>query len=114
MFYFIEIDESKGDEGYHLNDEKSHEAGYDAFITGVVFLSMSHYLGKLLISGYNLSNNTITGGSAKAPYIILYYFLKFIKNMYHKITKFFFSIIPVIFQVNWIKVINVFCRILTY
>ncbi|KAL1453030.1 hypothetical protein WDU94_007206 [Cyamophila willieti] len=30
--------------GYSISNEKSHEAGYDAYITGLVFLSLSHYL----------------------------------------------------------------------
>uniref|UniRef100_A0A8D8RCG3 Poly(A)-specific ribonuclease PARN n=1 Tax=Cacopsylla melanoneura TaxID=428564 RepID=A0A8D8RCG3_9HEMI len=30
--------------GYSISNEKYHEAGYDAYITGLVFLSLSHYL----------------------------------------------------------------------
>ena len=30
---------------YGENDEKSHEAGYDAYITGLAFISMTNYLG---------------------------------------------------------------------
>lgn len=33
--------------GYDLNDNKCHEAGYDAFITGVCFLGLCQYLGTL-------------------------------------------------------------------
>ncbi|KAI4456572.1 poly a -specific ribonuclease/target of egr1 member 1 [Holotrichia oblita] len=32
--------------GYSLSDRKEHEAGYDAYITGVCFLSMWQYLGQ--------------------------------------------------------------------
>lgn len=31
---------------YELADEKSHEAGYDAFITGVCFIGLCQYLGQ--------------------------------------------------------------------
>nr|XP_023028571.1 poly(A)-specific ribonuclease PARN-like [Leptinotarsa decemlineata] len=34
-----------GGQGYKVSDKKEHEAGYDAFITGVSFLSMWKYLG---------------------------------------------------------------------
>ncbi|RZB38999.1 poly(A)-specific ribonuclease PARN [Asbolus verrucosus] len=34
-------------QGYSVEDKKEHEAGYDAYITGVCFLSMWSYLGKL-------------------------------------------------------------------
>lgn len=42
--YFIEIDD--GAEGYCLSEPKEHEAGYDAYITGLSFLGMWKYLGK--------------------------------------------------------------------
>lgn len=42
-FVYLEIEENA--EGYTLNDAKEHEAGYDAFLTGVGFLTMWKYLG---------------------------------------------------------------------
>lgn len=38
----IVIDENS--QGYELNDQKEHEAGYDAFITGVCFIAMMRHL----------------------------------------------------------------------
>jgi poly(A)-specific ribonuclease len=35
-----------GGQGYAVEDLKEHEAGYDAYITGLCFLSMWNYLGK--------------------------------------------------------------------
>merc|ERR1719186_2003050 len=35
------------DRGYHLKTAKYHEAGYDAFVTGLCFIAMSHRLGSL-------------------------------------------------------------------
>lgn len=32
--------------GYTIKDEKEHEAGYDAFITGLCFLTLYDYLSK--------------------------------------------------------------------
>ncbi|KAJ8986166.1 hypothetical protein NQ317_005640 [Molorchus minor] len=40
-----EIEE--GFKGYSINDQKEHEAGYDAFITGLSFLAMWKYLGTI-------------------------------------------------------------------
>lgn len=39
----IEIEENA--EGYDLKDPKEHEAGYDAYITGLCFMAMWNYLG---------------------------------------------------------------------
>lgn len=43
MCFILEIEQ--GCMGYTLNDGKAHEAGYDAFITGVCFLAMWNHLG---------------------------------------------------------------------
>lgn len=34
-------------QGYDLQSKKEHEAGYDAYITGLSFISMWKYLGKI-------------------------------------------------------------------
>lgn len=47
MYLFLEIDIENGDCGYALKDDKQHEAGYDAFITGVCFLTMLQHLGQI-------------------------------------------------------------------
>ncbi|KAG7212022.1 hypothetical protein KM043_011217 [Ampulex compressa] len=39
--------ESVKDRSYSTMEEKSHEAGYDAYITGVCFIALSNYLGSL-------------------------------------------------------------------
>lgn len=44
MSYLLEVEQNC--EGYTLQDNKAHEAGYDAFITGVCFLALWNYLGK--------------------------------------------------------------------
>lgn len=46
---FLEIEE--GFSGYSLDNEKEHEAGYDAYITGLCLLGMWNYLG--VHSSYN-------------------------------------------------------------
>lgn len=45
--WFLEF--VQNDLSYSLNDGKEHEAGYDAYITGLSFLSMWKYLGKAFI-----------------------------------------------------------------
>lgn len=42
---FIEVEENGA--GYDMNCPKEHEAGYDAYITGLCFLAMWNNLGKL-------------------------------------------------------------------
>jgi poly(A)-specific ribonuclease len=39
--------EEPGAKGYDISDEKQHEAGFDAFITGVCFIGMAQFLGTL-------------------------------------------------------------------
>jgi len=39
--------EEEGAVGYDTTDEKHHEAGFDAFVTGVCFIGMAQYLGTL-------------------------------------------------------------------
>lgn len=47
-FVFFLVTE-EGFEGYSLDNEKEHEAGYDAYITGLCLLGMWNYLGESLI-----------------------------------------------------------------
>lgn len=42
--FFLVVTE--GFKGYNTGDEQLHEAGYDAYITGLCFLSMAKYLGR--------------------------------------------------------------------
>ncbi|KAG5879707.1 hypothetical protein JTB14_008533 [Gonioctena quinquepunctata] len=44
-FQIPEIKIEEGCQGYEVSDEKEHEAGYDAYITGVSFLSLWKFLG---------------------------------------------------------------------
>lgn len=46
--YFFVLEIENDAQGYHITDEKEHEAGYDAYITGLCFLAMWKYLGMLL------------------------------------------------------------------
>ena len=44
-FQKVAVQFDKGFSDYGDSDEKPHEAGYDAYITGLAFLSMANYLG---------------------------------------------------------------------
>ncbi|XP_050295640.1 poly(A)-specific ribonuclease PARN-like [Anthonomus grandis grandis] len=55
-------------QSYHLNDTRDHEAGYDSFITGLIFSALWKYLG----TQHSLSNNDIfssTGIRLLKPYM---------------------------------------------
>lgn len=41
---FMEIDSIEG-RNYSISAERNHEAGYDAYITGMCFITLSNYLG---------------------------------------------------------------------
>jgi hypothetical protein len=45
LIIFIFADPEPG-RGFILADDRLHNAGFDAFITGVCFMSMMQYLGK--------------------------------------------------------------------
>lgn len=47
LYSLIEIED--GFCGYTLNDKKEHEAGYDAYITGLCLLGMWNYLGEYFV-----------------------------------------------------------------
>ncbi|KAI5698138.1 hypothetical protein M8J75_002189 [Diaphorina citri] len=53
-FTLVTCEPELADRGYSTTNEKSHEAGYDAYITGLVFLSLSHYLGARSQSGLTI------------------------------------------------------------
>ncbi|XP_008480634.2 poly(A)-specific ribonuclease PARN [Diaphorina citri] len=53
-FTLVTCEPEMADRGYSTTNEKSHEAGYDAYITGLVFLSLSHYLGERSKSGLTI------------------------------------------------------------
>uniref|UniRef100_A0A8C5PUU2 Poly(A)-specific ribonuclease n=1 Tax=Leptobrachium leishanense TaxID=445787 RepID=A0A8C5PUU2_9ANUR len=42
------VDNAQGFPGYNTDSEQLHEAGYDAYITGLCFISMANYLGSFL------------------------------------------------------------------
>merc|ERR1712111_56823 len=46
-FKMPHVSPAEPDQGYDLSDEKYHEAGYDAFVTGLCFLSMAQRLAAL-------------------------------------------------------------------
>jgi len=46
-FIIPNVEVEQGRQGYKLDSSKEHEAGYDAYITGLCFLSMWNYLGSL-------------------------------------------------------------------
>ncbi|XP_066249816.1 poly(A)-specific ribonuclease PARN-like [Euwallacea similis] len=56
-FDIPKYEQEEGGQGYVLNDNKEHEAGYDSFITGLCFLSMWKYIG----SQKNWSNSDMFG-----------------------------------------------------
>lgn len=37
---------------YNLLDDKAHEAGYDAYMTGLCYISMSNYLGEYTFNNH--------------------------------------------------------------
>jgi len=43
-FSIPEVEPVEG-RSYSVSKEKSHEAGYDAYITGLCFIALSNYLG---------------------------------------------------------------------
>uniref|UniRef100_A0A1B6DFL6 Poly(A)-specific ribonuclease RNA-binding domain-containing protein n=1 Tax=Clastoptera arizonana TaxID=38151 RepID=A0A1B6DFL6_9HEMI len=46
-FQLVNVEPEDSNYGYNTSEEKAHEAGYDAYITGVAFLSLAHYLGSI-------------------------------------------------------------------
>ncbi|CAG9817861.1 unnamed protein product [Phaedon cochleariae] len=73
----IEIEE--GHSGYKILDNKEHEAGYDAYITGVAFLAMWKYLG----SEQKLKDNEIFGNmDLLEPYMNRIYLMILTDNQY--------------------------------
>ncbi|XP_051037418.1 poly(A)-specific ribonuclease PARN isoform X4 [Phodopus roborovskii] len=47
-FYPPKVESAEGFPSYDTASEQLHEAGYDAYITGLCFISMANYLGSLL------------------------------------------------------------------
>lgn len=47
-FFFSFLECSEGFQSYDTATEQLHEAGYDAYITGLCFISMANYLGKVV------------------------------------------------------------------
>ncbi|KAG5319117.1 PARN ribonuclease, partial [Acromyrmex heyeri] len=52
-FFIPDIENVEG-RSYSMSTEKYHEAGYDAYITGLCFIALSNYLGQYNISGTNI------------------------------------------------------------
>ena len=46
--WYCYAENAEGFEGYNTLDDKMHQAGYDAYITGICYLGLSQYLGKCL------------------------------------------------------------------
>lgn len=44
---FFSLESAEGFPSYDTASEQLHEAGYDAYITGLCFISMANYLGTL-------------------------------------------------------------------
>ena len=44
----VSLPEFEENFGYANSDEKYHDAGYDAYVTGFCFLAMANYLGMFL------------------------------------------------------------------
>ncbi|XP_018572032.1 poly(A)-specific ribonuclease PARN isoform X2 [Anoplophora glabripennis] len=65
--------------GYNLNDGKEHEAGYDAYITGLSFLSMWKYLG----TSVSMKNEDIfCDFQLLRPYINKIFLMLLVDNQY--------------------------------
>lgn len=45
IFSFFSLESAEGFPSYDTASEQLHEAGYDAYITGLCFISMADYLG---------------------------------------------------------------------
>lgn len=45
LFSFFSLESAEGFPSYDTASEQLHEAGYDAYITGLCFISMADYLG---------------------------------------------------------------------
>lgn len=45
LFYFFSLESAEDFPSYDTASEQLHEAGYDAYITGLCFISMANYLG---------------------------------------------------------------------
>lgn len=45
FFFFFSLESAEGFPSYDTASEQLHEAGYDAYITGLCFISMTNYLG---------------------------------------------------------------------
>lgn len=45
VFSFFPLESAEGFPSYDTASEQLHEAGYDAYITGLCFISMTNYLG---------------------------------------------------------------------
>lgn len=45
IFSFFCLESAEGFPSYDTASEQLHEAGYDAYITGLCFISMANYLG---------------------------------------------------------------------
>lgn len=45
FFLFSSLESAEGFPSYDTASEQLHEAGYDAYITGLCFISMANYLG---------------------------------------------------------------------
>lgn len=43
--YFLSSESAEGFPSYDTASEQLHEAGYDAYITGLCFISMANFLG---------------------------------------------------------------------
>lgn len=72
----LEIEKNR--EGYNLTDVKEHEAGYDAYITGMVFLAMWKYLGNQSED----KNKSLFNFSELKPYINKLYIMKVFDGSY--------------------------------
>lgn len=47
VFLFLSLESAEGFPSYDTASEQLHEAGYDAYITGLCFITMANYLGTL-------------------------------------------------------------------
>ena len=50
QYLFSALECCEGFQSYDTATEMLHEAGYDAYITGLCFISMANYLGKQSVS----------------------------------------------------------------
>lgn len=67
FFLVVFVEPAENFAAYSLESDKAHEAGYDAFLTGLCFISMCNFLGNVEKNKNkpNYDRNQLTARSAQ-------------------------------------------------